>query len=219
MQWASALRAHLGPGGGALADEERDTSGHAGQHLLLLDSQQCSAAVLLAYAWITRPSAHTVCLTESPLHYQHACRKLGGSTAALTWSDLSAPAHAPASLQALFDSIAERVGPGHCLVLDSLFPLCMLYTPLELTQFVRKLRVLLGPAGTLVASMHGDTFAQHVALLLYEADLVFSLQPVLSTHVSGRLSLDFRGHVPHEGHRECLYTVRDNGGGVDFVPL
>jgi hypothetical protein len=179
MSWWSSLRTALG----SLPVD------YAGQHMLLLDSHSCSGSFLLAYAWLTFPSAHTVCMAESPLHYQHVCRKLGGSgaTGALSWSDLSALGDAPVSLDALFGSLSERVAasPGpHCIVLDSLFPLSMRFSALELSQFVRKvscsdvvtlpdcplqLRTLLGPTGTLVSLMHSDTFLQHFSLLVYES--------------------------------------------------
>ncbi len=189
--------------------------------MLLLDTHQCSGTLLLAYSWLLLPASHVVCLAESPLHYQHVCRKLGGSgsTDALTWSDLSE--HLPSSLDALYASISERVAQSvgidvvsRCIVFDSLFPLCMSYSALELTQFLRKLRVLLGPAGTLVTLMHSDTFPQHLSLLVHDSDKILSVHPVSSSHVSGRLALSFRGQTRPQ---QCLFTLRETS--VEFRPL
>lgn len=209
--WCTQLRTALG-----LADSDW----HAGQHLAVVDTERCSGALLLVYAMLipATASTHVICFSESPLHYQHVCRKLGGAQAtSVVWSDLTGAV--PTASDALFESIAAQWRDAGArpavVVVDSLFPLqCAGLSALDLVDALRRVRVLLGDQGCLVTLAHGDAFVEHMALLAYECDVLLSVRDVSSADVSGRLALTTRGQ---REPREVLFTVADTT--VHFRPI
>ncbi len=208
--WCTQLRAALGMA---------DADWHAGQHLMVVDTQRCSGALLLAHAMLMPvPVAVAVvvvvCTGEAPLHYQHVCRKLGGAPrAALIWVDLTTAV--PASSDELFECIAAHCRDASVVIVDSLFPLqCAGLSALDIGDALRRVRMLVGAGGCLVTRVHGDAFAEQLAMFVYECDAVLAVREVSSADVTGRLALTRRGQLEA---RETLFTVLD--ATVNFRPL
>jgi hypothetical protein len=158
----------------------------AGQHVMIVDCEQCSASFL--FAWALQRANHAVCLWEKPFHYQTVLRSLSRGSVA------------PENKIFWHEKMEEVIfKEGNFVVLDNLYALELLSH--NVVNVLRRLRASLGKTGVLVTLVPSG---EKVESLRYEADVVVRLTTIESADVTGRLSVQRRGQPPSE----LVFTVK-----------
>ncbi len=168
----------------SVLDELGDLSDLSGQHVLIVESELCSASFL--FAWALQRATHVVCVWEKPLHYQTVAKSLSRGTQErpVKW------------LEQLDSAIFHD---GDAVVLDSLYGLELLGR--NVVDEVRRVRAAVGKSGLLVSVVPDG---KSVEKLRYEADVLIRLQAIESSDVTGRLSVQRRG----KPMSDMVFTVR-----------